>query len=697
MYRRVACGIALMLAVAAGTAISAQSNQQKQAQQQAARQAQQQAQRQAQEQAARQAREQAARQAREQAARQAREQAARQAREQAARQAREQAAKQAREQAAKQAREQAAKQAREQAAKQAREQAAKQAREQAAKQAREQAAKQAREQAAKQAREQAAKQAREQAAKQAREQAAKQAREQAARQAREQAAKQAREQAARQAREQAGKQAREQASKQAREQAARQAREQAARRARELAAKRSREQALGKLTPAQRQRFDRFEHQLKARQQLNRRPPSVTAARLSARERANLEKLAKNDQTLKGALARLDGKQPLTAKERTALQTALGRSFSPLARNRGPGNLGLSPQALAKLKADPKLKGIVDKLSKNRPLTAKELTTLRNAARTNPAAARLASRAFGLTGAETQALLNGAANPKLKLTPGQRAVLEKAGRGEPLSPTETEMLNGLAQRNDLPPGLRNAAAGAAREARQEANLINNVLPGLLGGLQGGGLSGFISGGGVFPPMPLGPDPGGPTIMPPFPAVIVPNDPNVIEGPGVAVTVLPGPPNFMPGPDPGPGPGPDPGPGPGPEPGPDPTVEFGSLVSTDLPLQTVRTLTVVNNSKERATVYVQYRGLTEDGDWQWFPGKPGGEEALVFELDPGESVLVMDGDWAVRADRVRVWAAGPMTEWNQFQTRDLVLVPEVDDAGTRGYRSLEVQNSVFALR
>jgi hypothetical protein len=579
MYRKVACGIVLMLAAAAGTAISAQSNQQK---------------------------------AREAAARQSREAAARQAREAAARQASEAAARQSREAAARQAREAAARQAREAAARQAREAAARQAREAAARQAREAAARQAREAAARQARAAAARQAREAATKQAREAATRQAREMAARQAREAAARQAREAVARQARE------------------------------------RARKQALGKMTPAQRKRFDQFERRVIARRQLNRRPPNPTTRPWTKWQQTRLDGLARTNPTLKGALNKFRNKQPLTPRERIALQTGLGRAYSPLSV-RGPRGLGLPRETVAKLRADPRTKGLYERLARNRLLTGRDLALLRRLALQDPAWRRIFHR-----------------------------------------------LNLYININFV------------------NNVVNNFLPACLGGLPPG-WGGFIAGGGCLPPIPCGP--GEPPILPPYPCAVLPNDPNVPDGPGACVSVLPGPGNFIPGPDgpeptgpgpdgPGPdGPGPD-GPGPddpgpdGPGPGPeDPEVasQFGSLVATDLPLQNTRKLLVVNNSKEKATVLVQYHGPTEEGDWKWFPGEPGSDQTLTFEVEPGESIQVVDGDWPIRADRVRVWATGEMTQWNQFKDRDLVLVPEVDDAGNRGYRALDVQTTVFAIR
>jgi hypothetical protein len=86
--------------------------------------------------------------------------------------------------------------------------------------------------------------------------------------------------------------------------------------------------------------------------------------------------------------------------------------------------------------------------------------------------------------------------------------------------------------------------------------------------------------------------------------------------------------------------------------------------------------VVNDTKQKITVYLQYHTEDADGKEAWFPGEPDGnpDNALVYDLDPGETLELQDDDWTIVADRARIWAKGANGRtWEQFRTKDLPLV------------------------
>jgi hypothetical protein len=90
------------------------------------------------------------------------------------------------------------------------------------------------------------------------------------------------------------------------------------------------------------------------------------------------------------------------------------------------------------------------------------------------------------------------------------------------------------------------------------------------------------------------------------------------------------------------------------------------------------LCVKNDTEEKLTVYVQYRTLTDKDEWQWFPADPGkSDEAVAYELDPGEEAGLRHEGWSVNASRVRIWAVAVESgsEWLDNKDEDLWLVPD----------------------
>ncbi len=71
--------------------------------------------------------------------------------------------------------------------------------------------------------------------------------------------------------------------------------------------------------------------------------------------------------------------------------------------------------------------------------------------------------------------------------------------------------------------------------------------------------------------------------------------------------------------------------------------------------------------------------------------------LAFELEPGQSADLTDGDWEVNGSRARLWAVSASREYANFRDSDLWLVPETNDEGYHGYEAAEIQTFEVAIR
>ncbi len=118
---------------------------------------------------------------------------------------------------------------------------------------------------------------------------------------------------------------------------------------------------------------------------------------------------------------------------------------------------------------------------------------------------------------------------------------------------------------------------------------------------------------------------------------------------------------------------------------------------DLPWQTSRYIRVANATDEKITLYLQVKTQNEDEDWVWFPAKPGADEALAFDLSPGQAAELTDGDWPINGSRIRVWAESKTRQYVAFRDKDLWLVPETNDEGYHGYEAADVQTFEVAIR
>jgi hypothetical protein len=118
---------------------------------------------------------------------------------------------------------------------------------------------------------------------------------------------------------------------------------------------------------------------------------------------------------------------------------------------------------------------------------------------------------------------------------------------------------------------------------------------------------------------------------------------------------------------------------------------------ETPWQTSRYIRVANATKEKITLYLQVRTQNEEDDWLWYPAAPGADEALSFELAPGQAAQLSDGDWPINGNRVRLWAESKTQQYLAFRDKDLWLVPEIDCEGYHDYQSPDVQTFEVAIR
>jgi tetratricopeptide (TPR) repeat protein len=89
------------------------------------------------------------------------------------------------------------------------------------------------------------------------------------------------------------------------------------------------------------------------------------------------------------------------------------------------------------------------------------------------------------------------------------------------------------------------------------------------------------------------------------------------------------------------------------------------------------LRVVNNTGQPLSVSVFYEAPTKGGLWRWYPDKP-----LSYSFAPGEAGTLSEGDWVIKARRVRIWAVARTTgdKWYRNKDKDLWLLEG------KGYRA-----------
>jgi hypothetical protein len=111
-------------------------------------------------------------------------------------------------------------------------------------------------------------------------------------------------------------------------------------------------------------------------------------------------------------------------------------------------------------------------------------------------------------------------------------------------------------------------------------------------------------------------------------------------------------------------------------------------------QNRRYLKVKNDTGEKLTVWVRYRTQTVRDEWKWYPA---GDEALCYELAPGQETYLSHEGWRVNASRVRIWAQTASGEqMDEYKDKDLWLVPEEDDDGEHTYLAAHLEDFTFTF-
>jgi hypothetical protein len=118
-----------------------------------------------------------------------------------------------------------------------------------------------------------------------------------------------------------------------------------------------------------------------------------------------------------------------------------------------------------------------------------------------------------------------------------------------------------------------------------------------------------------------------------------------------------------------------------------------------PKQVRRYLKLANKTEERIRVWLQYRSVSQGGEWRWYPGEPGSESnALRYTFEPDESNYLNDSGRGVRvaASRVRIWAESETgRRWTKNLDSDLWLVEE--SGGSRAYYAEKIGTFTHTFR
>lgn len=252
------------------------------------------------------------------------------------------------------------------------------------------------------------------------------------------------------------------------------------------------------------------------------------------------------------------------------------------------------------------------------------------------------------------------------LSPAQKAALFAwiaANMGK-LTQGQIDALNAVAVGTATPGQIATALGVMQQNPTMPANIQNSLIQGSIECLPTGGTGGgpvVIGGGPIIGGVPVI---GGGTIVGGEP---------IVTGPPV-VEVGPPPPDEPPPPD-------------HPE---RPPVKHRWFTGCSLE--------VCNKTEEAVTVRVNYFAEDSKGGEGWYPADPGAsDEALVFEIPPGECVRVKDQDWAIVASRVRLWAESADNTWPEFKDNDLWLVPKDSASGKLGYYATKIQTVTFTIK
>jgi hypothetical protein len=119
---------------------------------------------------------------------------------------------------------------------------------------------------------------------------------------------------------------------------------------------------------------------------------------------------------------------------------------------------------------------------------------------------------------------------------------------------------------------------------------------------------------------------------------------------------------------------------------------------DAVAQTRRYLRVKNATGQRIKVWVQYRTMNDQEQWQWYPADPArAKRGVSFDFEPGEESLVEHNGQRIDGSRVRLWAqAKDGSRWDEYKDKDLWLVSEVDRDGSHTYYAPQIGTYTFTF-
>jgi len=89
--------------------------------------------------------------------------------------------------------------------------------------------------------------------------------------------------------------------------------------------------------------------------------------------------------------------------------------------------------------------------------------------------------------------------------------------------------------------------------------------------------------------------------------------------------------------------------------------------------------VVNRTDEALKVYVQYEYKTTKGNWVWWPEDP---TKTFWSFKAGEGANLSDGDWKIKARRIRIQAVGASGTYDTHWKAPVWVAPEKGYLGTR---------------
>jgi len=113
--------------------------------------------------------------------------------------------------------------------------------------------------------------------------------------------------------------------------------------------------------------------------------------------------------------------------------------------------------------------------------------------------------------------------------------------------------------------------------------------------------------------------------------------------------------------------------------------------------TRRFLKVKNDADVPMKVFVQYRGM-DDKKWAWLPADPStAQDALVYDLNPGQEIFLEHKNTKVSASRIRIWSTAQSQSWLDYRDQDLWIVPEMDQRGEHRYLATEMKTFTFVSR